>query len=365
MEVKRVLDGKPVAKSPDISVVIPVYKEEQNVAPCLARLVPVLERIGRYEILFCLDPSPDRTEEVIRDHISANGNIGLLVFSRRYGQPAATMAGILNCAGDTCVVIDVDLQDPPELIADLYAKLGEGNDVVYAQRRSREGETWLKRNISSLGYKLINAISDCAIPPNTGDFRIMNRRVIEELRFLSESHGFLRGLVALVGFRQAAVLYDRDARHAGAGNYNRYLGSLKIGLNGVIGFSTVPLSFLLWLGLAIAGFSMVLIVVMGFAKFVLGANYPLGIPTITVLVLFLGGVQLVGIGVLGEYLGRVYEEVRHRPRYVIDRICNLTVRDDGHLHITAPPTGTPNYTVIPLAGAEDPAFDAPRRGRVP
>src|SRR5271156_5376448 len=139
------LDAVAGALPPDISVVIPVYKEEQNIEPCLARLVPVLERIGRYEILFCLDPSPDRTEEVIRGHIAANGNIGLMVFSRRYGQPAATMAGILNCTGGACVVIDVDLQDPPELIAELYAKLREGNDVVYAQRRSREGETWIKK----------------------------------------------------------------------------------------------------------------------------------------------------------------------------------------------------------------------------
>jgi len=359
MDVKRVLDGQLAVRSVDISVVIPVYREEQNIAPCLARLIPILERIGRYEILFCLDPSPDKTEEVIRRHIATNGNIGLMVFSRRYGQPAATMAGILNCSGDTCVVIDVDLQDPPELIDSLYAKLREGNDVVYAQRRSRVGETWFKKTISSLGYKVINAISDCAIPTNTGDFRIMNRRVIEELRFLSESHGFLRGLVALVGYRQAAVLYDRDARHAGAGNYNRYLGSLKIGLNGVIGFSTVPLSFLLWLGLAIAGLSMVLIVVMGFAKFVLGAGYPLGIPTITVLVLFLGGVQLVGIGVLGEYLGRVYEEVRRRPRYIIDRICNITVRDDGHSHGGTAHAGAGSYTVV---RAEDSVLDSVTKG---
>jgi dolichol-phosphate mannosyltransferase len=297
--------------------------------------VPVLERIGRYEILFCLDPSPDRTEEVIREHIAANGSIGLMVFSRRYGQPAATMAGILNCTGGTCVVIDVDLQDPPELIAELYAKLRQGNDVVYAQRRSREGETWIKKMISSFGYKLINAIADCPIPPNTGDFRIMTRRVIEELRLLSESHGFLRGLVALVGFRQAAVLYDRDPRHAGTGNYNRHLGSLKIGLNGVIGFSTMPLSFLLWLGLAIAGFSLVLIVAMAIAKLIFLADYPLGIPTITVLVLFLGGVQLIGIGILGEYLGRVYEEVRRRPRYIVDRVCNLHVADDGRARVIA------------------------------
>jgi len=348
------LNGGADTQAPEISVVIPVYKEEANIGPCLNRLVPVLQRIGSYEILFCLDPSPDRTEAMIREHIAANPNIGLMVFSRRYGQPAAVMAGILNSSGETCVVIDVDLQDPPELIADLYAKLREGNDVVYAQRRSREGETWLKRVVSSLGYRLINAIADCPIPPNTGDFRIMNRRVVEELRFLSESHGFLRGLVALVGFQQAAVQYDRDARHAGTGNYNRYLGSLKIGLNGVIGFSTLPLSFLMYLGVIIAGFSMVLIVAMIVAKMALGDAYPLGIPTVTVLVLFLGGVQLVGIGVLGEYLGRVYEEVRRRPRYIIDRVCNVDIRDDGHAHVVVAPASRTSHTTIREARFEDP-----------
>lgn len=356
------LDAEAGTKPPAISVIIPVYKEEKNITPFLLRLVPVLERIGRYEVLFCLDPSPDRTEEVIREHIAANGNIGLMVFSRRYGQPAATMAGILNCTGDTCVVIDVDLQDPPELITDLYAKLREGNDVVYAQRRSREGETWVKKTVSSLGYKLINAVADCPIPPNTGDFRIMTRRVVEELRLLSESHGFLRGLVALVGFRQAAVLYDRDPRHAGTGNYNRHLGSLKIGLNGVIGFSTMPLSFLLWLGLAIAGFSLVLIVAMGIAKLVFLADYPLGIPTITVLVLFLGGIQLVGIGILGEYLGRVYEEVRRRPRYIVDRVYNLHVVDDGRARVIAR-SGEGTATIVSTINVARSRFATPDHDR--
>jgi len=323
------------AMTPTISVVIPVYREERNIEPFLARLVPVLEKIGRYEIIFCLDPSPDRTEEVIRAQIARDPRVRLMVFSRRFGQPAATMAGILNSAGETCVVIDVDLQDPPELIAQLHAKSREGFDVVYAQRRTRDGETWLKRLVASLGYKLINALADCPIPPNTGDFRILNRRVVEELRLLSESHGFLRGLVALVGFRQTAVQYDRDARHAGVGNYNRYLGSLRIGVNGIVGFSTVPLSALLWLGLGIAILSVALIIAMVVLKIVLGARYPLGIPTLTVLVLFLGGVQLVGIGVLGEYLGRVYEEVRRRPRYIVDRVYNLRVLEDGHSRLLA------------------------------
>jgi polyisoprenyl-phosphate glycosyltransferase len=315
-------DGDPL-----VSLVVPVYNEESNIAPFLQRAVPVLESIGRYEILFCLDPSPDRTEDVIRQQIGKNPNIGLLVFSRRFGQPAATLAGIFNCRGAWCVVVDVDLQDPPEVIKALYAKVQEGYDVVTARRASREGETAIKKVISGVGYKLINRIADITIPPNTGDFRIMSRRVVEELRGLSETHGFLRGLVSLVGFRHAEVLYERNARHAGKGNYNRYLGSLKIGLNGVIGFSTFPLQLMMWTGFAIAILSALGIFVAIALKIYLGNQYPMGIPTITILVLFTGGVQLTAVGVLGEYIGRIYDEVRRRPLYIVDRAANVVIRD--------------------------------------
>jgi glycosyltransferase involved in cell wall biosynthesis len=320
-------DGGGASEAPLVSVVVPVYKEERNIRPFLERAVPVLERLGSYEILFCLDPSPDGTEAAILAEIEKNPRIGLLVFSRRFGQPAATMAGILNCRGDWCVVIDVDLQDPPELIEKLLRKTEEGFDVVTACRSSRTGETLIKRVISAAGYKLINEIAEVPIPRNTGDFRIMSRRVVEELRGLSESHGFLRGLVALVGFRQTQILYERDARHIGPGNYNRLLGSLKIGFNGIIGFSTVPLQLAMWGGFAIALLSAAAILVVIILKIVHGPEYPMGIPTITVLVLFIGGVQLTAVGVLGEYVGRIYDEVRQRPMYIVDRAVNVVARD--------------------------------------
>lgn len=209
------------SEAPLISVVVPVYKEEDSIKPFVERTIPVLTGLGSFEIIFCLDPSPGGTEAVVREAAANDPRIGLLVFSRRFGQPAATMAGILNCRGRDCAVIDVDLQDPPELIATLYAKTAEGFNVVTARRSTREGETWLKRSVSHIGYNLINVIAEVPIPPNTGDFRIMSRRVIEELRGLSESHGFLRGLVVLVGFRQTEVMYRRDARLSGAGNYQR------------------------------------------------------------------------------------------------------------------------------------------------
>ncbi len=308
--------------APLISVIVPVYKEEANIGPFLSRTVPVLAAIGPYELIFVLDPSPDRTEEVIEQAIQANPNIGLIVMSRRFGQPSATMAGILECSGQACVVIDVDLQDPPELIADLYKKHLDGFDVVYATRRSRKGETWVKLLVSVFGYWVINRLSDIRIPRNTGDFRLMTRRVIEELRQLPERHGFLRGLVAFVGFKQAAVEYDREERVFGQGNYNRLLGSMRIGLNGLIGFSTAPLSLLMWTGAAIAALSVVGILFI-FITFLAGTHYPLGVPTLIVLTLFLGGVQLTGIGLLGEYIGRIYEEVRHRPRYIMAKRINL------------------------------------------
>jgi dolichol-phosphate mannosyltransferase len=198
-----------------LSVVIPVYKEANNIKPFLARLEPILDKMNvSYEIIFCLDPSPDHTQDIIEKEINRNPNITLMLFSRRFGQPAATLAGVLACKGSTCLVIDVDLQDPPELIEPMYALLNEGYEVVYAKRKSRKGETLLKRIVSYIGYKVINKLSDIQIPTNTGDFRIMTRRVIEELRNLNESHGFLRGLVAYVGFKQSFVEYDRDERFA-------------------------------------------------------------------------------------------------------------------------------------------------------
>jgi glycosyltransferase involved in cell wall biosynthesis len=306
-----------------ISVVVPVYKEQDNIAPFLARMEPVLDAIGGgYEIIFALDPSPDHTEEVILNELARNARIKLLVFSRRFGQPAATMAGIFSCVGQTCAVVDVDLQDPPELIAIMFAKLSEGYEVVYAKRRSRKGETLAKRMISKLGYALINWLSDVKIPRDTGDFRIMSRRVIEELQRLNESHGFLRGLIAYVGFKQAFIEYDRDERFTGTGNYNRLTGSLKIGLNGLISFSSRPLQLMSIAGFILAAFS-----------FLLGGGYVLqkllgidltpGLSTTVLVVTFFSGIQLLGLGIMGEYVGRIYDEVKRRPMYIVDRKINF------------------------------------------
>lgn len=308
---------------PDISIIVPVYQEESNIRPFLTRVEALFSRMAlRYEIIFTLDPCPDRTEEVILEEINRNQNIKLMVFSRRFGQPAATMAGMLACKGKTCVVIDVDLQDQPELIEQMYARLSEGYEVVYAKRRSRKGETLLKRIISHLGYTVINKLSDVQIPRNTGDFRIMTRRVIEELRRLNETHGFLRGLVAYVGFKQAFIEYDRDERYAGVGNYNRWTGSFKIGLNGLIGFSSRPLFIMSIGGFLLAGLSFLLGAWYVMQK-VMGIDLTPGLSTTVLVVTFFAGVQLLGLGLIGEYVGRIYDEVKRRPMYIVDRQVNF------------------------------------------
>jgi glycosyltransferase involved in cell wall biosynthesis len=315
------------AKDLSISIVVPVYKEEGNIDEFIQRMIPLLSNLtSRFEIIFALDPSPDGTQERILAARSRDERIKLVKFSRRFGQPMATLAGLRYASGDAVVVMDVDLQDPPELVTEMVRKWQEGFDVVYAQRRTRDGETWVKKVVSAIGYKVINRVADVEIPPNTGDFRLMSRRVVDEINRLKESHGFLRGMVALVGFRQTALLFDRPPRFSGRGNYNRLLGSLRIGFNGLFCFSNYALTLSTLAGFVIALCSFLL----GFAYAglkIFGFPFPLGNPTIVILILFLGGVQLIGIGILGEYLGRVYEEVKQRPRFIVDSLHGFEAPD--------------------------------------
>jgi dolichol-phosphate mannosyltransferase len=303
---------------PELSIIVPVYKEEGNVPEFLRRMACILDAVTKsYEIIFALDPSPDRTEEVILNARAHDPRIKLLKFSRRFGQPMATLAGLQYSSGDAVIVMDVDLQDPPELVVKMVEKWKEGYDVVYAQRKNRDGETWIKRLVSAIGYKTINRIAEVNIPPNTGDFRLMNRRVVAEINRLKECHGFLRGMVALVGFKQTSVLFDRPPRFAGKGNYNRFLGSLRIGFNGIFCFSNYTLTLSTQLGFIIAICAFLVGFVYALLK-IAGVPFPLGNPTIVILVLFLGGIQLVSIGILGEYIGRIYEEVKERPRFIVE-----------------------------------------------
>jgi dolichol-phosphate mannosyltransferase len=310
---------------PLLSLIVPVYREEKNIPEFLRRIRPVLGGVTEeYEIIFSLDPSPDRTEEVILEARAADPRIKLLRFSRRFGQPMATLAGMQYSTGEAVIVMDVDMQDPPELVGEMIAKWREGYEVVLPQRRQRTGEPWLKKLVSAVGYRVINKIADVQIPPNTGDFRLMSRRVVEEVVRLKESHGFLRGMVAVVGFKQCLIPFDRPPRFTGETNYNRFFGSLRIGFNGIFCFSTYALQLSTIMGFIIAGGSFLLMGVYLFYKF-MGWTILWGNPTLVILITFLGGIQLISVGILGEYIGRIYEEVRSRPKYIVARAEGLNL----------------------------------------
>ncbi len=301
-----------------LSVVIPAFNEESNVERTYERLQAALEHLEMdWELIFSVDPCTDRTEEIILALRARDPRVKMLRFSRRVGQPMATIAGMEQAGGDAVVVIDCDLQDPPELIPDLVSRWREGFDVVYAQRRTRAGETLPKRIVSVIGYRVIKRIAEVEIPPNTGDFRLMSRRVVRNVVALKESHGFLRGLVGLVGFRQSSVLYDRDPRASGSSKYNRFWGSLVIGINGIVGFSRYPLQMISLGGIGLAGLAFLLGVAYAGLK-IAGQGFPVGNPTIVIVVCFFSGLQLLSLGVMGEYVGRIYDEVRLRPKYILE-----------------------------------------------
>lgn len=304
---------------PTISVVVPVFNETGNIPEFLRRLAPILERrSASYEIIFSVDPSTDGTEDLIVSLRERNPAVKMLRFSRRIGQPMATIAGLEHSNGDVVAVMDVDLQDPPELLEVMLDRLAEGYEVVYAQRRNRDGETVVKKAVAKWGYKLISRFGEVEIPPNTGDFRVMTRRVVDELGRFPEAHGFLRGLVALVGFKQTSVVFDRPARHAGKGNYNQFVGSLRIGFNGLVAFSTALLNLSTILGFlaALAGF---LVSLSYIGLKLAGVHFPIGNTTIVTAVLVIGGFQLICLGIIGQYIGRIYDEVKRRPRYILER----------------------------------------------
>ena len=302
-----------------LSLVVPVYREEKNIPEFVRRIRPILAPITQdFEIIFAMDPSPDRTEEAILKERASDGRIKLLKFSRRFGQPMASLAGMQYSSGDAVIVMDVDLQDPPELIPAMVAKWHEGYDVVLPQRTRRTGEPWIKKVVAETGYKVINKIADVKIPANSGDFRLMSRRVVNEVVKLRESHGFLRGMVAVVGFKQCLLPFERPARFSGETNYNRFLGSLRIGFNGIFCFSTYALTLSTQFGFVIAGASFLIALAYLVMK-LCGFPFPVGNPTLVILILFMGGIQLISVGILGEYIGRIYEEVRARPRFIIDR----------------------------------------------
>lgn len=307
-----------------LSVVVPVYNEEQALPRFLAAIRPVLAQVTEdYEIIFVADPCTDGTVEVIRAEYERDPRIKLLLFSRRFGQPSATLGGMTYARGQAIVVIDCDLQDPPGLIPEMVRLWRAGNKVVIPQRTSREGETMVKRVISYAGYWLINKISIVPIPRNTGDFRLLDRRVAAEIVKLQESHGFLRGLTAVVGFKTVLVPFSREARADGIGKYNRLTGSLKIGFNGIVAFSDSLLRLMVVAGIAMAGIALLAIPVVVVMKALGLYAFAPGLATMCILMLFLAGMQFIGMGLLGAYVGRTYEETKRRPKFIIDEALGL------------------------------------------
>ena len=306
----------------EISVIVPVYNEAKNIELFTCKTVETIKAlVVSYEIIFVLDPSSDSSLEKIQEHISKNSNIKLILFSRRFGQPEATMAGIHNFIGESSVIIDCDLQDPPELIASLYNKLKEGYDVVTAKRIGRQGETVIKKIVSKLGYWLINKITDISIPRDTGDFRIISKKIINELKKINEQSFFLRGLVSYIGYKQTFIEYVRDKRIDDSGKYNKYFGSLKIAFDGIFGFSSKPLTYIFLFGICLSFFSFITALYYLYQKFFL--NVTPGLSSTIIFISFFSGVQIFILGIMGEYIGRIYNEVKKRSNYIIDKKINF------------------------------------------
>ncbi len=299
-----------------ISVIIPVYNEAGNIEKLYERLTSVMESIGdAYEMLFVNDGSQDNTLSIIKKFAHVDNNIKYIDFSRNFGHQIAVFAGLEYAHGDYIVIIDADLQDPPELIHELYAKCREGYDVVYAQREFRAGETYMKKTTAKYFYKVLKYFSDTEIPLDTGDFRIMTRKVVDIVLNMPEYNKFLRGQIAWVGFSQTGVIYNRDSRYDGKSGYP-YSKMIRFAFDGLTAFSNTPLKVATYLGFFVSSITFGVLLYTLYIKFILGSAIQ-GWTSTMIAILFLGGVQLVCIGIIGEYLGRVLDNVRNRPLYLV------------------------------------------------
>lgn len=298
------------------SIVAPIYNELENL-PELYRRVREVMSVTRanWELLLVDDGSTDGSTEHILQLAKQDKHVRPLIFARNFGHQVAITAGWDHARGDAVIIIDADLQDPPETIPELIAKWREGYEVIYAIRAEREGETWFKKTTASMFYRIVHRITDVKIPVDSGDFRLMDRKVVDVLKTMHERHRFPRGMSAWVGFRQIGVPYKRAARHAGVTKYP-FKNMLKLALNAITGFSYFPLQLATYFGFTAAGLAIIAIPVVVFMRLA-GHGAFTGQATTLIAVLFLGGVQLIFLGVLGEYLGRIYDEVKGRPLYIL------------------------------------------------
>ncbi|HEY2514665.1 MAG TPA: glycosyltransferase family 2 protein [Polyangiaceae bacterium] len=316
---------------PTLSLVLPIYNEEAVIPELHARLQEFLGKLGvDAEVVFVNDGSKDRSMELLRGIATGEKRYRILSFARNFGHQTAITAGIDHARGQAVVVMDADLQDPPEVVLQMVAKWREGYDVVYGKRGNREGETFFKLLTAKAFYRVFAAMIPIEVPLDTGDFRLMSRRVVVALRELRETHRFVRGMVAWVGFKQTAVLYDRPGRFAGETKYP-LRKMLRFAIDGITSFSVLPLRFATYLGMVISLASVGVAVWAILQRFVFRTTVP-GWTSEAVLVSLLAAVQLLMIGILGEYVGRIYEQVKGRPLYVVgDRVNLPRRRDDDEL----------------------------------
>jgi glycosyltransferase involved in cell wall biosynthesis len=303
---------------PVLTAVVPCFNEAAVLPLLHARLRAALDAVAAdTRILYVDDGSTDGTAGLLLALAAEDARVGALLLSRNFGKEAALTAGLDHAEGDAVVVLDADLQDPPELISTFWAHFLEGHDVVYGVRRSRAGESWLKRATASAFYRTIGRLSRTPVPADTGDFRLMSRRAVDALKTLRERHRFMKGLFGWVGFRQLGVPYDREPRAAGSTKWN-YWKLWNFALEGITSFSAAPLKIATYVGVltALAAFGFGCWIVL---KTLLWGDPVAGYPSLMTVVLFLGGVQLIALGMIGEYLGRLYEESKQRPLYLVDR----------------------------------------------
>ena len=306
----------------ELSVVVPVYNEEQNVPELYSRLTAVLSAtVASYEIVMVDDGSRDRSWEIVRQLRESDSRVKGVRFSRNFGHQMAFTAGLDHISGEAVVIMDADLQDPPELIPELVAKWRDGNDVVYAVRAKRQGETFFKLASAAAFYRVLSRMTRVSIPVDTGDFRLMSRKAVEAFRRLPERHRFTRGLVAWLGYRQIGVRYIRAPRLAGETKYP-LRKMLRLAGDAITSFSYVPLRLASWLGSAIVAISMVAgaVVLVSRLQGAGGTGWKLAAAGLA----FLSGVQLLGLGAMGEYVGRIHDEAKQRPLYLVDELLGLT-----------------------------------------
>lgn len=296
-----------------LSVVAPVYDEEELVEAFVARAKAAVSE-WEYELVLVNDGSSDTTPEILDRLADADPRVRVIHLSRNFGHQAALTAGLEHAAGDVVAMIDADLQDPPELIPDMVRCWQTGADVVYAVRKQREGETAFKLATASWFYKLFRQLAQVDLEPNSGDFRLLDRRALDALLSMTERSRFLRGMTVWVGFTQTAVHYERDARAAGETKYT-LRKMLRFSLDAIASFSHLPLQLATYVGLLSAGLAFIAIPVVIAMHF--AGSYLPGFGTVTIAILLLGGIQLIALGVIGEYVGRIYDEVKHRPLYIV------------------------------------------------